>query len=316
MSNSAIIAMVLSLGSAATAAVSDDAKSVIKIRDCGIRSECQTPPVNRGRIDVESSRLRFLDAQGRAIRERPLHDSDSGEGFKEDAFTLAGDVGVVVRKWKPLHEGMESVSHEILSLDGSLIASISGEEVPEVVRPAPDLSYYLGWSSHMGSEGEPFVFFDSTGRLAARIDGIFCTAGTSQCGGGVKISFSPTAKLVAISVEGRGLAVFNSDGSLRWKKSILGWSGGAPQFFPSGDRFIIAGRVIHVDPDPRIKDGTLGWEEVVDLPIEERQRLLAPKGVQHGESKLYCYSSNHDAEIWHSRDWAGQLLSTHRTTSP
>lgn len=300
-----VLGMVLLISSLATLSMSAEAASVTKARDCHKHSECSPAAFTRGRIDVESGRIKFFDGMGNAIKERTLLDTKSSAGFQETADVLPESVGVIVRKWKPIYEGMEDISHEIFDSNGVVIAEIAGKDVPEVVRPAPDLSYYLGWSSYMGSEGEPFVFFDSAGKVQKRVDGVFCAAGMSQCGGGVEVAFSPIAKLVAISVEGRGLSVFSSDGTLRWKKVIPGWSGRQPKFLPSGDRFVIVGEITRIETDTRIKDGTLKWEDVLKLPLEERQKLLTPKAVYHEGKALYCYSTDSDTPAWFVPGWAG-----------
>lgn len=286
------------------------AASVRKARNCPTHADCIGAHARKTRIEADDRQMRFLDADGKTMKTRALLQA-TGEGdAREAVYPLDDDGGAVVTKWKPQNETMLDISHEILDSRGNAIAKIEGKDISPAVRPAPHFSYFVGWDAAVGSAGEPFVIYDAAGKELRRVDGVFCPTEVADCGGGVELAFSPSGDTVIVSVQGRGIAALARDGALLWKKEIAGWQGRRPRFFPSGDRFAISGRVTRMEMDPRVKNGTLKWEDVLKLPLEERQKLMLPKGVSSDSQALYCYTAKDGRLVWSSPGWGG-VVSVH-----
>lgn len=288
------------------------AAAVAKVRDCPKRADCLPEAGARERIAIESDRLKFLDAKGGTTKELIFRASKTGE-LGGAVYISPDNAGAVITRWKAHDKGMEYLSHELLDANGRVVAELTGKGIPEALHPGPGFAFFVGWSSYMSSAGEPFVFFDAAGKVTKRVDGIFCAAGAVDCGGGVELDFPPTGSAIAIAVDGKGIAVFSSDGTLRWKRAIPGWSGRRrPYFFPSGDRFVIYGEVTQFKTDPRIKDGTLKWDDISKLPIEEKQKIFLPERLPSKGQGLYCYDINKESPVWFLPGWGG-VTSMHQT---
>ena len=330
-----------SRGPSKGASNSDNVSVVRKVRECTRVKDClktDAKKAPKGRIEFAKKSIRFYDANDKLVKMRTLLVSTrpgkttapigSAKVFEWAEPLCLPDRGVVVSREGPDPTKSPSylrITHEVYDSSGNLVQTITGPHTLYSLVASPNFDYYFGWDSY-GSRSQPYVFFNQSGEEIARHESVFSEDEIGGVVGELSTAFSPDGSVMVCSVDNGGIAVFNRDGTLRWKKVIPGWHphefkpGSYPDgaFFPNGKYFIVGGRIdkrIYTTPSGqqvRMNDNELA-RMVVGMTVEQRRTLEKSGAIRLKHvASLSCYSIDSPEPVWYEEEWGG-ILHMHPT---